>query len=157
MKNNIEKSLQVKTWPSDKPLFKYLKKEYAAKLFDYGELHIGALYDFRNCEAYGGNRGDKDEGKKAIYEFVDDIVIKDREHNPLSPFTKQYISIKEGAKNTRLVNGSFTQRHDCEDCYIYCMSEKHNKVLYDVFEADTCIRIKSPYKFMRALYLVLKE
>lgn len=155
MKESIIKSCRVKPWPAGKSLFKYLKKEHADKLFNDGELRIGTLYDFRKDE-HGDNRSDEGEGKKTIYEVVDDI-IKDHEHNTLSPFVKQFLSIEKGAKNTRLINGEFMQTHDCGDCYVYCMSREHNEALYDDFKADVCVCIKSPYKFIHALGLALKK
>ncbi|MGE3920717.1 MAG: hypothetical protein AB7F64_07255 [Gammaproteobacteria bacterium] len=48
----------------DKPLFKYLKKEYVEQLFTKSELLIGTLYDFRNQEKHGDARGDESEEKK---------------------------------------------------------------------------------------------
>ncbi|MBI3366843.1 hypothetical protein HY041_04425, partial [Candidatus Roizmanbacteria bacterium] len=90
MSKNIISSHELLEFPREKPLFKYLKKEFSDKLFYDGELLIGTLYDFRNTEQHGHARGDKGEGEKEIYEYVKDQLIEDpSENNLLSPFVKQ--------------------------------------------------------------------
>lgn len=156
MKNNVIKSQDFNEWSRDKPLYKFLKSEYADNLFNNGELRIGTLYDFRNHEAYGNKRGDKDEGQKAIYENVNTLV-ESAENNTLSPFVKQVFSIKQGVTNIRIENITVSQPLNSADCYIYCMSYEFNENLYEEFQADVCIEIKSPYKFIGAISKCFKN
>jgi len=158
MKKNVIKSRMFSDWPKGKPLFKYMKKEHADKLFNSGELHIGTLYDFRDEEKYGQKRGDEGEGKKEICEHINDITVKDSsQSNRLSDFSKQYIRIEDTAKNTRLVNVTVSELHDSPDCYIYCMSKNFDERLYEKFQADVCVKLKSPYKFVHSISIALRE
>lgn len=146
------------TWPSNKALFKYLKKEHADKLFKDGELLIGTLYDFRNYEQHGSKRGDAEEGKKEISEHVDNLVVKSpSEHNPLSPFVKKFINLEPGANNFQLSNCDFSVVQDCGNCYLYCMSSEFDEKLLQEFQADICIKIKKPQEFVEKISLALEN
>ena len=149
--NKIINSLMMTEWSKDKPLYKYLKKEYVDRLFSDGELRIGTLYEFRNQEL-DQFRGDKDEGKKEIYDHVKDITITDpSKNNPLNSFVQQYINIEDSAKNFRISNCTFSQSLNSPNFYIYCMSKCFDTHLFDKFETDVCVKIKSPYKFIKCI------
>jgi hypothetical protein len=149
-------SLHIPSWPKEMPLYKYLSKENADKFFNNGELSIGTLYGFRDEEKHGKRIGDKDEGKKEIYEHVDDTLISDPLNNQLTPFVKKYLSIGKDAKNVRIVNCDFVQEHYSKNLYIYCMCSEYKKELYVEFNANVCVRIKKPYKFIRAVSFLLQ-
>lgn len=150
--------MNTNKWSVEKPLFKFLSKEYAEKFFSTGELRIGTLFGFRNEEEHGNHRGDKNEGKKENHEQIDDLLIKDpAQNNTLSGNAKKYITLGENAKNTRFTNVDLIQEINSEDLYIYCMSHTYNEKLFKDFDATVCIRIKQPGKFINAISLVLKK
>lgn len=155
--NDIFQQPNIPKWPAEKPLYKYLKKEYAEKFLNSGELLISTLYDFRNEEEHGNKRGDKGEGKKEISEEVSITIEDPLKHNPLSPLVKKFIDLKSGAKNTIIQNSEFIVDQDSGDSYIYCMSSKFDKKLLEDFESDVCICIKSPWKFIKAISIELRK
>lgn len=152
MKDRPKDVLTPQVWPKDKPLFKYLKKEYANHLLDRGELLIGTLYDFRNEEYHGDCRGDKDEGKKQIYHY-----LKDESDNSLNTWDKKIVEVSDTAKGNRFVDCTLYINETSEDYYIYCMSQHCNEELFADFQADVCVKIKKPYEFMRAITMALNN
>lgn len=156
--NNVLNAFVLPDWPKEKPLFKYLKKEHSEKLFNDGELRIGTLYDFRKQEQYGPKIGDQSEGKKEIFEKIEHEFIEDpSNNNQLSLFVKQFIHLADTAKNITIANCSFSHEHKSDNCYIYCMSKEFNDKLYEEFETDVCIKIKSPYKFIEYISKSMKQ
>jgi hypothetical protein len=157
IKNSL-KSCALLDWPKEKPLFKYMKKEHVDKLFCTGEIHLGTLYDFRNQEQHGLQRGDADEGKKVIYDSIDNVTIEDpSQNNPLNIFQRRFITIGDEAKNIQLKDIEFSLPQNSVDCYIYCMSTEFNEHLYHEFKAETCVKIKSPSKFVKSISIALRN
>ena len=79
-------------------LFKHLKREYAQKMMDTGEVHIGTLSYYRNTENEA--IADRDEGKMEIATtFADEEIF----HNS-KDFGKRIGSLNEDVIIAKTIN-----------------------------------------------------
>lgn len=148
-----------KSFPKDKPLYKYLKNEHADYLFK-GKIRIGTLFYFRDTEQHGDEIGDIYEGMKEVFELIEELTIEDpSSHNPLSKFAQRFIKVESTATNTTFINCKFVSQQDSSNCYIYCMSKEYDKRLGNQLYGNThaCIKIKSPYKFINSISTAIKN
>ncbi|HHF7344528.1 TPA: hypothetical protein ACPSKB_000933 [Legionella feeleii] len=148
-----------KDFPNDKPLYKYLKNEHA-DFFLEGKIRIGTLFYFRNIEQHGGEIGDRNEGKKEVFEYIKHLIIEDpASKNHLSKFAQRFIKLEDTAKNTTFINCEFVQQQHSNNCFIYCMSKEYDRGLGDQLYGNThaCIKIKNPHKFINCISKVINN
>lgn len=157
MSKNVIEKLSASRWPKDEPLYKFLKKEHADSLFNKGELKIGTLYDFRDQEKYGDARGDEGEGTKEEYDKIDYMEIENAKSNSLDTLANEFIKIKEGVTGTTLSNVEFRKKYNSPNYYIFRMSGEFDEKLYEKFQSDVCVKIKSPYKFIHSISIELRR
>jgi len=138
-------------WLSNKPIYKYIPKEYLKDFFERGILRIGTLLDFQNEEQHGVKRGDRNEGLKNIYENLN-IHIEDPNKEKLSDFARGFINNK--GKNNKFENVLLDKTFISSDYYILCFSKNYDRHLLKKFGGG-CIKVKKPYKFIKTISIVL--
>ncbi|WP_268809511.1 hypothetical protein [Vibrio parahaemolyticus] len=137
-------------------LYKYVKKEHLDAFFTKGSVKIGSLYEYRKVEHYGTVIGDDAEGyyhtelsQNGTYEvdlaesspeadfFRQHLLRPDQQH------LKTKIIMEDGAK--------IISRTNSPDLYIYCVTSEFNRQVMKDFGCDSCIEIRRPELFFRAL------
>ncbi|HHX7431034.1 hypothetical protein [Legionella pneumophila] len=146
-------TFNFKDFPKDIPLYKYLKNEHADFLLE-GKIRIGTLFYFREIEQHGDEIGDSNEGKKEVFEDIKDLTIEDpSSQNTLSKFAQKYIKLENTAQNTTFINCELVEQQHSNNCFIYCMSKRFDRILGSQLygNAHACIKIRSPYKFINCI------
>ena len=117
-----------------KPLFKYLKAEYADAMMKLGAIRIGTLYHYRALEGTDRERGDSGEGTKELH--TDRGQFYNRPSD-VPPFVRPLIHVEEGAHV--MVKGEVNVRYTT-DAYVYSMTEEFNEDVMNDF-GGACIQI----------------
>jgi hypothetical protein len=120
-------------------LVKYGEQRYLRPMFEKGSLRIAPASSYNDPSL---NQARKDSELKVSI-LVDPSAAKIElvDENTLKPdYTIDAI-------------GNLTATLDCtSDYYVYCLSMEYNARLFDDFEADCCLIIHQPIKFVESLY-----
>lgn len=129
-----------------KILYKYMKNCHATNLLTMGIFRVGTLYDFRNCE-HGAEISDVNEGilRPTTYINNETLIYDSR------PELRGLINISSGGEAI-VRNTCFKSKHESKNYYLYCFSDRFNPSLYAKFDADSCLIITDPERFMKAIY-----
>lgn len=125
-----------------KILYKYTRSCHAQKLLRMGTFRIGTLYDYRKGE-HGAAISDIDEAKLSPSTHIDNEYWK----RETRPELRRFINVSQSASVT-VLNSDFKSKVQSKNHYLYCFSDKFCTNLYDDFQADTCVAIINPKKFL---------
>lgn len=121
----------------DKILYKYIRSKYVNDLINGGDIPLRNLTYFQMSGDEA--RGDLFEGRH-IDRPGSGVVVEE---------------IGTGVK----VEGdlAFVNSVDEEGIYVYCLSEVHTLELYEEFDADACVEIRSSHQFVRDIRTAVKK
>ena len=133
--------------------YKYLKKEHAHSMLEYGRLRIGTLYEYRDMEKHGSVIGDDAEGKKSAFmEVGTETWSNDTQPN----FTRDFFKAIDGGSFT--ISGITLEKpKESPDFYLYCCTTEYSKDVMEEFGYDACVIIRNPERFFRALSKSLRH
>jgi hypothetical protein len=132
-----------------RPVFKFAKREFRDAFLNQGQIKIGTLFEYRDSEKYSGKIYDKDEGKKSIQIYFDNLHLTGKE---LSEFGIAFFGGGEGL--IHLYNSTVKIKMDENDCYIYCTSSEFfsDSLFQAVIDGyDACTLITNPDLFFNEL------
>jgi len=124
---------------SDDYLVKYSKQCFLRPMFEKGELRIAPASSYNDPSL---NQAQKDS------ELERSILLDPSE-------TKIELVDEHTLKSEKRIEaiGNITATIDCtSDYYVYCLSLVYDARLFDDFEADSCVVIHEPIKFVERLY-----
>lgn len=122
-------------------LYKYASNENAEKLLR-GDVRIGTLYNYRNCEGLDAERADPDEGKLSYVEHQ----IVPQSGGQLSQFAAQFVPAEfKSAERTLFFGNVFERNQHHRDCFVYCTSHEFSQAAAGRYKA--CVRITKPNEF----------
>lgn len=129
-------------------LFKYMRREHAARLLREGVLRIGTLHEYRNVERHGAHVGDAEEGSKGAKLTVPHLEANSAADLP--EFVRGRIQIGLGT-TLEMVNTTFIVSEDSSDLFIFSCSSSYdpNAMLEMGYEA--CVKISKPAEFFSAV------
>lgn len=131
-------------------LYKFMKKEHAVCLLDYGIFRITTLFDCRNYEKHPHGIADKDEGTKQIY-CMDPVVDSRDPDTPPALLEKLGISVDDTSV-FRAEQSVFRHREENPDCYLFCLALDCNlEPWLEKFGYDTIVEIMEAEPFFQAL------
>lgn len=128
-----------------KILYKYMKSCDAQALLKMGVFRVGTLYDYRTNE-HGAKITDINEAILNPRTHVENEMWRPETR----PDLRKFINIRPGADVT-VRNSDFESRIQSTNCYLYCLSDKFCTELYNDFDADICIAINDPKRFLKKL------
>ncbi len=136
-----------------KPVYKYIKREYAELMIQSGAIQIGTLAGFRNMESTGDVRGDAGEGVKITTSEPGKVTYASGSavHQALRAMG---ISVDGGIST----NGEQCLVHEqiVRNAFVYCVSEDDSLELRDRFGA-LCVEIREPVTFFNLVNSALRE
>ena len=119
-----------------RPFFKYLKKEHAHSMLEFGRIRIGTLYNFRNIEQYDAARADSSEGIHNVNIFIEQPVHQQQHEASVQYYLDQLGVAVSYSSYTRIVGSIHSQ-----NCWIYSFSDRLSWSMASDFSADSCIII----------------
>lgn len=134
-------------------LFKYMKSHHLEQFFSTGLIRIGTLYEYRNEEAYGKARGDKEEGThRTALNAPDGMVVDLDQRTPEGELLKKLARKPlSPTKVTMLPGVNVVVRQNSPDCYVYCMSASFKETIMNALNCDSCMEIIDPDGFFRSI------
>ena len=133
----------------NKPLYKYMKSEFAQKVISEGTFRIGTLYEFQNEEKHGAAIGDSEEGTKYVRNGPNETYDYSVPGS-VPAFVKNFIRAEEGM-HVKIEGIQMQQTVRCPDFYLYCVTSEVCPKAMAEFECDTVIKISEPVKFFSGL------
>jgi hypothetical protein len=135
-------------------LYKYLRAAHGEALLTRGTIRIGTLYSYRQAEL-GPAIGDEGEGKSETRQQVGSrLDIAEPENRSWVVSTLFKFS---GATNVTLENMTLVVPEEDDDCFMYCMTHGFSSAAMRAFDADACVRIDNPLKFIKAIHQHLRR
>jgi len=128
----------------DPPLFKYLSLHWADQAVKNGSFRITTFETCRSAERIGNERVDGREGTALIAthpEYFD--ASKDEEW----PFGVEQIFGNNRKVGFKVIGGRYITYHHITDVYLFCMSSRFGRDLFERFKCDACLVIRDPAKF----------
>ena len=128
-------------------LYKYLPPTWAEQMVREGAIRIGTLYDFRRIEAFGAERGDKDEGVRISLTDGAPGVFEGKD---LPWFVQQTLRVPPNVK-VQFAEGAVLNVHqNVADAYVYCTCSKFDRSLMKLF-GGACVTVTDTAQFFRAV------
>lgn len=139
---------------SIKKLYKYQQKEHATALVERGVIRVGTLHSYRDTEL-GSAIGDLGEGKsETTHHFDKPVNIGNPENR--SWVVDKIFDVAPGA-NVTLEGLSLVVPEESPDFFIYCLSHRYSSAAMRAFNADACVEILQPQRFISALVGHLRD
>ncbi len=127
-------------------LYKYLKKEYAYRMLEFGDIKLGTAYEYRSYEDIA--RRDIDEATRTLVSKID-IPLYANKQNQLPGIFSSIIKINDGS--IILENCIAERKENYPDVYIYCCTSSFDDKAMKSFDCDSCIVIKDVPKFVNCI------
>lgn len=138
--------------------YKYTEKRHTIDMTQNGKFRIGTLYDYRNIEKHGKERGDTEEGKKHIKTNGTPL---DSNNESIMPHTlavaRQHIQGNFRIEAEELIT------IESSDLYLFPTSMEKNKDILEKMNRDydlgydSCVIITDGEAFFEALTECIKE
>ena len=129
-------------------LYKYMKKQHAKKMELFGTFQVCPLAYYQNTEKLGEQIGDDEEGVKKTNLHVDHY--KNSDNNKEKDFVNNFFKAEDGA-NFELRNLTLSAPQIDNNYYVYCLSSLYSLDLMEEFKANAIVKIKQPFKFIKAM------
>ncbi len=139
---------------SIRKLYKYQRKERAAALVERGVIRVGTLHSYRDTEL-GAAIGDSGEGKSETSHHFDKPVNVGNPENRSWVVDKMF-NIAPGS-NVTIEGLSLVVPEESPDYFIYCASYRYSSAAMRAFNADTCVEIVQPQRFIEALHAHFRD
>lgn len=126
-------------------IYKYIKKKYLKKFIDTGEVRIGTIYWYRECE----NKRIRDEfegrTKYTIKNQPESVILSKEQVNAITNDYHFDCKFENGPYNY------FSDFLNVPNVFVFCTSLNYNRRLMEKFECDGCYKIVDFHKFANKL------
>lgn len=141
-------------------MYKYLKKQFASDLLNYGMIRLGTSSSYRNEELLGSAIGDNEENRFGLVERHE--LLEMDKYESFSPLVKQVMKdkgwptldqLKARGETTKIAffNTRFQLNLSAPDHWMYCTSAVLSQEVRNAFGADVCVRITNPIYFFESI------
>ncbi len=128
-----------------KKYYRFSSEESAKHFINEGQIYFNSLSYYKNY--YGENIAIKDEKEGSIENNIptQNIEITFNEYTFLK---------KDIASDNIIVKNALREP---ENFFIFCLSNRYDEILYEKFEADTCVEIEDIEEFSNRIRKVLPD
>lgn len=137
-----------------KKMYKYLKAEHARGLLERGTVRIGTLYDYRRTEL-GAAIADEMEGQSRTEHIINFAVDMSRPENQ-SWLSRALFRTHPMQTGITVRDSTFYIEDEDPDCFLYCMSHRFSGRAMRAFQADVCVEILQPGRFIETMVAALR-
>lgn len=133
--------------PTPEKVYKFIERQHAEDLVQYGNIKVGTLLDFQKTEKYGAEIGDDQEGRN-----VTRVLADSNGDARISSMRLGNVIFKDGSMAgvpDHMPAAYYEQTSD--QYYILSLSLDNERSAMEKMKYDTCVEIIEPWLFAHAL------